>query len=445
MTDADVIPHRADSPADGVEKALWPASTQFLPTGEVSVGGVQLREVAAKYGTPTYLLDLAEFEQRCHAYQSAFGQHEVAYAGKALLTRAVVRMIDRRGMSLDVCSGEELTLALSASFPARRIILHGNATSPALLMRAVVAGVGRIVVDSHEEIDTVARLASGVGRQQVFLRVTLGVDPRTYPAATTGADTQKFGLSIDSGAATDAIRRVLASPKLDLVGVHCHLGSQVSSTEPYERAMDRIVGFLAEIRDVATMRELNFGGGHAIAYTEHDHVLTADDVAEALQQSLSSACARHRLERPRLTVEPGRAIAGPSGITLYRVLAVKRAATRTWVTVDGGMSDNPRPALHGARHTARLIGRMSQAPDAQVTIVGRHCEAGDILVDGALMPNDLEVGDLIAMPATGAQHYSTASTDTMRPRPPLIGVHAGRTRTLVRRETGEDLLSRDLG
>jgi diaminopimelate decarboxylase len=441
----ELDPHLPDLLLSSLDKLVWPASAHILPSGDVTIGGVPLSKLAAQYGTPTYLLDTAEFGHRCDAYLHAFTGADVAYAGKALLTRTVVRLVEQKAMLLDVCSEGELALALSADFPASRIILHGNAKPDSLLMRAVAAGVGRIVVDCLDEIDALARLVSGIGRQRVLLRLTPDVDARTHPAITTGTDTQKFGLSIKSGAATQAVRRVLSAPGLELIGLHCHIGSQISSTEPYVQALGRVIDFLAEARDVATIREVNIGGGHAIAYTAHDVPLPPDQIADALRATLATACAAHRMDAPRLIVEPGRAIAGPSGITLYRVLGVKHTDTTTWVTVDGGMSDNPRPALYAARYTARLVGRVSPAPEQPVTVVGRHCEAGDVLVENALLPGDVATGDLVAVPASGGYHYSMASNYNMTPRPPLIAVSAGHSHILVRRETIDDLMLRDLG
>jgi diaminopimelate decarboxylase len=425
---------------------VWPSSAQLLPSGDVTVGGVRLTKLAAQYRTPAYLLDTAEFSDRCDRYLRAFSGAEVAYAGKALLTRAVVRTVQRKPMLLDVCSDGELALALSARFPAKRIILHGNAKPESLLVRAVVAGVGRIVVDSLDEVEELARLAADIGhRQRVLLRLTPDVDAQTHPSLTTGTANQKFGLSIDSGAATRAVRRVLAAPSLELVGLHCHIGSQISGTEPFVQALTRVVAFMAEIRDLTSVHEVNIGGGHAIAYAEHDVPLPPELIADALRTTLATACAAQRLTQPRLIVEPGRAIAGPSGVTLYRVLGVKHIDATTWVTVDGGMSDNPRPALYGARYTARLIGRVSPSQPQRVTIVGRHCEAGDVIVENAILPGDVATGDLIAIPASGAYHYSMASNYNMTARPPLIGVYAGHSHTLVRRETIGDLMLRDLG
>jgi len=447
MTLAELIPSLRSSLPHPLEPWLWPSSTRHIPGGDLALGGVSLVGVTRDYGTPAYVLDLAEFRARCATYRHAFHDGEVAYAGKALLTRAIARIVDDEGLSLDVTSAGELALAMDVRFPANRIILHGNAKPASLLRRAMPMGVGRIVVDSLDEIATLGAVAFGQGRQRVLLRIAPGVDARTQRAVTTGTDDQKFGLWISSGAAAEAVRRVLATPCLELVGVHCHLGSQVTRTAPYEHAVVRLAAFLSDVRDEhgIVLPELNIGGGHAIAYDPGDLPLAPGDVAAALRRSSKTAWATHHLPVPRLTVEPGRAIAGPSGITVYRVLTVKHTPTRIFVAVDGGMSDNPRPSLYGARYTARLLGRLSPAADEHMTVVGQHCESGDLLIEDALLPADVHVGDLLVVPSTGAYHHSMASNYNLTPRPPLIGVAGGSSRVLVRRETIDDLLARDIG
>ena len=277
----ELIPTLRSSLPHPLEPWLWPASTHHLPGGDLSVGGASLVGVAAEHGTPSYVFDLAEFHTRCATYRTAFHGANVAYAGKALLTRAVARIVDDEGLFLDVCSAGELALAADVRFPADRIILHGNAKPAALLRRAMPMGVGRIVVDSLDEIATLASVAFGRGRQRVLLRVTPGVDAHTHQAMTTGTDDQKFGLSISSGAAAEAVRRVLATPGLELVGVHCHIGSQVTRTAPYEQTAVRLVAFLAAVRDEhgIILPELNLGGGHAIAYHPGDVPLAVGDIA----------------------------------------------------------------------------------------------------------------------------------------------------------------------
>lgn len=447
MTLADLIPSLRSSIPHPLEPWLWPASTRHVPGGDLSVGGVSLVGVAARYGTPAYVLDVAEFQSRCATYRHAFGDGEVAYAGKALLTKAVARIVDEQGLSLDVCSEGELAVAVAARFPVDRMILHGNAKSTSLLRRAIAMGVGRIVIDGVDEIDRLAALTAGSRPQRVLLRITPGVDAGTHAAITTGTENQKFGVSISTGVAAEAVRRILAVPGLSLVGLHCHIGSQINRVGAYEQAVVRIMALLDAIRveHGLVLPELNVGGGAAIAYHSGDVPLATRDLAVALRGAVRSASAALHLPEPRLTVEPGRAIAGPSGLTIYRVVTVKRTASRTWVAVDGGMSDNPRPSLYGARYSARLLGRLSPCADAHLTVVGRHCEAGDVLIEDALLPPDTRSGDLLAVPSTGAYHHSMASNYNLAPRPPIIGVAHGRSWPVVRRETTADLLSRDVG
>ncbi|WP_375503007.1 diaminopimelate decarboxylase [uncultured Jatrophihabitans sp.] len=454
MTTTPTHRRAADDSTPGVEPSgnplgprVWPASARHLSDGDLSVGGVRLVDLAAEHSTPVGVLDLGEFRARCEVYRQAFANAEIAYAGKALLTRTVVAIVAEQGLALDVCSEGELALAVSAGFPAERIILHGNAKSRTLLSLATTLRVGRIVVDSLDEIEMLARIAHRNPPQRVLVRVTPGVDAGSHRAITTGTEDQKFGLSIRTGAAAAAMRRILALPTLRLIGLHCHIGSQITVVEPYVAAVGRTTNLLAAVRDEhgVILEQLNIGGGHAIAYTPTGAAMSIDRLAAAVSDALEQSCAQHGLRVPRLTVEPGRAIAGPSGVTLYTVLNVKRSGTRTWVAVDGGMSDNPRPALYGAHYTARLVGRVSSAAAKPVTVVGRHCEAGDILIDSVLLPDDLHVGDLLAVPATGAYHHAMASNYNHTPRPPLIGVDDGHSRILVRRETFADLVSRDLG
>jgi diaminopimelate decarboxylase len=446
MTLADILPTLRSSLPHPIEPWLWPSTTHHIPGGDLAVSGVSLVEAATRYGTPCLLLDTAEFRQRCAMYRRAFHDAEVAYAAKALLTRAVARIVGEEGLWLDVCSLGELTVARQAGVLPERMILHGNGKSTEFLEQAVDSGVGRVVVDSIDELVTLAAVARG-RRQPILLRVVPGVDAHTHQAVTTGTEGQKFGISPAGGGLDDAVARALAAPSLELVGLHCHIGSQVTGTGPYEAAATRMVQLLADVRDRhgVVLTELNLGGGHAIAYHAGDVPLAPGEVAGAIRRTVARACAEHDFPAPRLTVEPGRAIAGPCGVTLYRVVTVKRSGDRTWVTVDGGMSDNLRPALYGARYTARLVGRLSGAAEEHMSVAGQHREAGDVLVEDVLVPGDVRAGDLLAVPASGAYHFPMASNYNLTPRLPLVGVENGDTRTLVRRETILDLLRRDLG
>ncbi|POX43490.1 diaminopimelate decarboxylase [Streptomyces sp. Ru73] len=447
MTTVDLTPAAAAA-VDPAGLSVWPASTLPLPTGDLAVGGVPLAEAAERFGTPLYLLDETEVRTRCRTYAHAFPDADVRYAAKAFLCRTMARWVTEEGLGLDVCSAGELELAVAAGVPPERIVLHGNAKSPQDLETALRLGVGRIVIDSPAEI---ARLAAAAGagrvRPKVMVRVVPGIAAGAHEKIRTGTGDQKFGLSVADGSAQHAVARVLAQPDLELAGLHCHLGSQITSAKPYLAAVRRMVGLMARIRDAhgTVPPELDLGGGHGIAYRPGEPALDVPALARKVRTELIESCAAAGLTVPRLVIEPGRAIAGPAGVALYRVLAVKRTEAHTFVAVDGGMSDNPRPALYGVRYAPRLVGRRSDAAPAPVTVVGRHCEAGDVLAAGVPLPGDVRPGDLLAVPAAGAYHLSMASAYNLVGRPPVAAVADGAARLLVRRETLDDLSSRDVG
>ena len=442
ILDAPVVPV-----ADTHDLSVWPGSTRLSPTGDLSVGGVSLAEAADRFGTPVYVLDEQEIRERCRTYRTAFPEADVVYAAKAFLCRAMAHWVQEEGLGLDVCSAGELALAVTTGFPPERIVLHGNAKSPEDLRTALRLGVGRIVVDSTSEIARLAAITPAGTRQKVMVRVVPGVAAGAHVKVRTGTDDQKFGLSITDGSAQHAVTRILDQPHLELVGLHCHIGSQIATTKPYVAAIRRMVGLLARIRDQhgVTLPQLDIGGGHAIAYRPGEEQLNIPVLAGRIRAELEDGCARAGLPVPRLTLEPGRAIVGPAGVAVYRVLAVKRTGDRTFVAVDGGMSDNPRPALYGVRYAPRLIGRPATAPPRLVTVVGRHCEAGDILADEVALPGDVHPGDLLAVPAAGAYHLSMASGYNLVGRPPVVAVADGIARVLVRRESLDDMSRRDIG
>jgi diaminopimelate decarboxylase len=416
---------------------IWPLTAE----PPYAVGGVRLTEIAERFGTPAYVVDEEHVRHRCQDYRKALDPHRVAYAGKAFLCRAMVRWVHEEGLWLDVCSGGELALARSAGFPPERILVHGNGKTPEELAAAIEYGVGRIVVDSAGEV---ARLAALTGDrrhpQKVLVRITPAVDAQVHQALTTGVEDQKFGLSLATGAATDAVFRVRAQPALELAGLHSHLGSQIGDPQVYATAARRMVAFAAGIGGVP---ELNLGGGHAVAYRPDEWSLDPQAFAAHVLPAVAEECAVRGIAVPELTVEPGRAIVAAAGMTLYRVLAVK-PGVRTFVVVDGGMSDNPRPALYGSHYSVARVGHRTDA-EIVVTVVGRHCEAGDVIARDVPLPADVRPGDLLAVPCTGAYHHSMASNYNQVARPPVIAVRGGRAWPLVRRETAEDLIRRDVG
>ncbi|MFD8985097.1 diaminopimelate decarboxylase [Streptomyces sp. NPDC059564] len=427
--------------------SIWPASTTLLPHGGLAVGGVSLAELAERFDTPAYVLDEGEVRERCRTYRDAFPEAEVLYAAKAFLSRAMVRWVHEEGLGLDVCSAGELELAVTAGFPPERIVLHGNAKSPRDIATALRLGVGRIVIDSPSEIARIVAAVGSHGHQKVMVRVVPGVSAGGHDKIRTGTDDQKFGLSPADGSAQQAVVRILGQPQLELTGLHCHIGSQITTVEPYLVALRRMVELMARIRDAhgVVLPELDMGGGHGVAYRPGEAILDLSALARQLRTELTEGCATAGLPVPRLAIEPGRAVSGPAGVALYRVLAVKHTGEKVFVAVDGGMSDNPRPALYGVRYAPRLVGRHSTAAPCRATVVGRHCEAGDILAADVELPGDVHPGDLLAVPVAGAYQLSMASGYNMVGRPPVIAVHEGSARILVRRETLEDFRSRDIG
>jgi diaminopimelate decarboxylase len=446
VTLADLVPSVGTLGQPPLEEGLWPARTASTTDGDLLFGGMPMTHIAARFGTPCQVLDEAEIRGRALSFLAVLPEAEVVFAGKALPCRAVFRWMHEEGLSLDVCSAGELAVARSVGFPAERILMHGNVKTPEDLKAALAYRAGRIVLDSADEIEQVAGLArSG---QAVLLRVTPGVDAHTHHAITTGVDDQKFGFSLASGAAEEGIRSVLAHPGLRLVGLHCHIGSQVRDLNGYEETVRRMVGFIADLRDRhgITISQLDVGGGFAVPYLDGETTFDLPGFAHRLRCTVNCLADQYRIPAPGLIIEPGRSIVATAGVTLYRVITVKPAPSgRTFVAVDGGMSDNPRPTLYGARYTVRLVGRHSRSARRPVTVVGRHCEAGDILAEDVPLPGDVHAGDLLAIPVTGAYHYSLASNYNLVCRPPVIGVRDGIARPLVRRETEEDLLRRDLG
>jgi len=428
---------------------LWPATVTRDPGGVLTVGGVRVTELAARYGTPAYVLDEVDLRARCRDFVTAFTDTDVYYAGKAFLCRAVVRIIAEEGLHLDVCTGGELAVALAAGMDPARIAFHGNNKSVAELGRALDAGVGRIVVDSFQEIDRLTALARERGvRPAVLVRVTVGVEAHTHEYIATAHEDQKFGFSLAGGAAYAAAARILEEGVLELRGLHSHIGSQIFDTSGFEISARRVLGLQARLRDAYQVQlpELDLGGGFGIAYTSQDDPATPAELAKRLRKIVEDECEAERLAVPRLSIEPGRAIIGPAMFTLYEVGTVKDVdGIRTYVSVDGGMSDNIRTALYGAAYSATLASRASTAGPMLARVVGKHCEAGDVVVQDEFLPADVRPGDLVAVPGTGAYCRSMASNYNHVPRPPVVAVADGESRVIVRRETEEDLLALDVG
>ncbi|MET7962968.1 diaminopimelate decarboxylase [Micromonospora zamorensis] len=440
---------RAPEDVNALMPALWPRSVTRGADGAVAVAGLSVRDIAAEFGTPVYVLDEADLRSRCRDFRAAFPTEDVFYAGKAFLCRAVVRMIAEEGLHLDVCTGGELATALSAGMPPERIGFHGNNKSVAELSRALDAGVGRIIVDSFTEIDRLTTLARERGvRPRVLVRVTVGVEAHTHEFIATAHEDQKFGFSLAGGAAANAAFKILDEGVLELRGLHSHIGSQIFDASGFEVSARRVLALQAQIRDArgVELPELDLGGGFGIAYTTQDDPATPQDLAKRLRKIVDSECAAENLAVPHLSIEPGRAIVGPAVFTLYEVGTVKDLdGLRTYVSVDGGMSDNIRTALYDASYSATLASRASTAQPLLARVVGKHCESGDIVVKDEFLPADVQAGDLVAVPGTGAYCRSMASNYNHVPRPPVVAVRDGQARLIVRRETEEDLLALDVG
>ncbi|HZU50141.1 MAG TPA: diaminopimelate decarboxylase [Mycobacterium sp.] len=432
---------------------VWPRNGVRGDVGVVTIAGVSVIDLAHEYGTPLFVIDEDDFRSRCRDIATAFGGgHNVHYAAKAFLCAEIARWINEEGLCLDVCTGGELAVALHAQFPAERITFHGNNKSVAELTAAVKAGVGHVVLDSMTEIERLDAIAADAGVvQDVLVRLTVGVEAHTHEFISTAHEDQKFGLSVSSGAAMSAIRRVLDTQHLRLVGLHSHIGSQILDVAGFELAAQRVIGLLYEVvaefgDKTADITTVDLGGGMGISYLAADDPLPMRDFAAKLDTIVRSQSAAVGLPPPRLVVEPGRAIAGPGTITLYEVGTVKdvdvsATAQRRYVSIDGGMSDNIRTALYGAQYDVRLVSRRSDAPAVPARVVGKHCESGDVVVREAWVPADLQPGDLLGVGATGAYCYALSSRYNMVGRPAVVAVRDGQSRLILRRETIDDLLS----
>ena len=399
-----------------------------------------------------------DFKTRASTWQESlnrnFGENSglAYYAAKAFISKEIAGWIAQAGLGLDVCTGGELAVAKAAEFPAERIELHGNNKSESEISDAIDYRVGTIVIDSLQEIERVARIAHNKGVvQKVLLRLTPGVEAHTHEAISTAHEDVKFGFSIASGAAWEAVEKIAQLPDLELRGVHCHIGSQIFGTDAFEIAADRLLAFMAKYRDTygTQLPKLDLGGGYGIAYIEGETTVEPEDVLPTLGASVRTACAKYSLDIPAISIEPGRNIVGPTMFTLYEVGTVKdvtleNGTHRRYISVDGGMSDNIRPSLYGAEYTAILANRTSTAVKTSSRLVGKHCETGDIIIREIDLPEDIVPGDLLAVPATGAYGRSMASNYNHVPRPSVVAVKDGKARVIVRRESIEDLLALDI-
>ena len=436
---------------------IWPASATRNSQGEISIGEVNVSDLANQYGTPLYVFDEADVRKRARDYVAAFTvsdiETSVHYAGKAFITTKVAQWVNQEGLGIDVASAGELEVALRAGIDPNQIVMHGNNKSVKDLERAIEVGVGRVVIDSLIEIERLNAVAASAGIvQQVLLRLTVGVEAHTHEAISTAHEDQKFGLSVASGMAMAAVDNVLECDALSLAGLHSHIGSQIFDATGFELATHRVVDFAIQVKDRhgISVSEIDVGGGMGIAYVEGDDPLDVDAMAKSILDIVRTECARVNISVPKISVEPGRAIIGNPGITLYEVGTVKpveldSGITRHYISVDGGMSDNIRTALYDAEYTAVIANRVSTAKLVPSRVVGKHCESGDIVVRDIELPSDIRPGDLIAVAATGAYCRSMASNYNHIPRPAAVSVKAGSSQVLLRRETIEDLLAFDTG
>jgi diaminopimelate decarboxylase len=433
----------------GLER-VFPDTTQIDPSGHLLVGGCDAVELTERFGTPLYVFDEVTLRNRCRSFieefSNAYDKAEAVYASKAFINPAIARVVRDEGLGLDVVSGGEIAIAAAVEFPPEKVHFHGNNKTRQELEEALDWGIGRIVIDGFLELEMLDNLAGRRGQvQKVLLRLSPGIDPHTHSHTTTGVLDSKFGFPMETGQAAKAVRAALNAPNLDLVGFNCHLGSPIFELEPYQAAIQAVISFASEFpNEGLDLREFSPGGGFAIAYTRDDQPPGIAQYAEAIASTLEDACIASGLPRPTLIVEPGRSVAGPAGVALYQVGRIKEIPNvRTYAAVDGGMGDNIRPALYGSAYEAVVANRMDDPPESTVTIAGKYCESGDILVRDAMLPR-LNVGDTIAIPATGAYSPSMASVYNLNPRPAIVMVRDGDARLIRRRESYQDLMHLDV-
>jgi diaminopimelate decarboxylase len=423
--------------------------------GHLEIGGCDTAELAAQFGTPLYVMDEATIRANCQRYVTAFekrypGESLVTYAGKAFLVQAMARLADQEGLSLDVAAGGELYTALTAEFPVERILFHGNNKSDWEIRMGVQAGVGRFVVDNFFELRRLDAMAGEAGRvQPILLRVTPGIDPHTHRRIRTGQEDTKFGINISDGAAMEAIQEALILPNIKLLGIHCHIGSQLLDTKSHEDAIDVMVEFLAAIKahTGVAVEELNIGGGLGVRYLESQNPPSYETFADIICGTLEKAFERHGVTPPRLLQEPGRALVAEAGTTLYTLGPIKKVnivedpGYRYYVSVDGGMSDNPRPQLYDSVYSAMVANRAGQPRDRVVTIAGKHCETDILIWD--INIGDTDIGDILAVQTTGAYNHAMASNYNRFLRPTVVFVNEGQADVVYERENLDDVIKQD--
>ena len=455
---ADAIsikPHWLHRPEDinALDTRLWSTNVSRGDDGALNIAGLGVVDLVNQIGTPVYAFDEADFRARARGFLEAFAGWDVFYAGKSFLSTGIASWIAQEGLGLDVCSGNELVVALRGGMDPAKIGMHGNNKTVEELRLGLESGVGRIIVDSLDEISRIEQLTAELGvTARVLVRVTTGIEAHTHEYIATAHEDQKFGFSIQGGQALMALVRCQSSPRIELLGVHSHIGSQIFDTGAFEVAARRTMRLIAQFRQATgiDLPELDLGGGFGIAYTADDTPSTPDELSSSLREIVEHERRAYGLTEPRYSIEPGRAICGPSAMAVYTVGTVKLVdleggLQRTYVSVDGGMSDNIRPALYAAEYSAVLASRASEGQPMLCRVVGKHCEGGDILVRDVYLPSDLRDGDLIAVPASGAYSRSMASNYNHATKPPVVSVAMGEVTTLLRRETLDDLLALDTG
>jgi diaminopimelate decarboxylase len=428
-------------------RSILPLSAEVGVDHHLKLGGCDSVELAHRFGTPLYVYDEDTIRERCREYRSAiqttYADSLVLYASKAFSGPMVLQIVQQEGLGLDVVSGGELFTALSVGFPSERIYFHGNNKSPDELGMAVESNIGRVVVDSFQELELLDRIVAERGRRQpVLLRLSPGVEAHTHEFRKTGILDSKFGFPIITGQAEEAVRRATSTRNLELLGYHCHIGSQIFELEPYLEATQIAFQFAREMRRKygVEVREYSPGGGWGVAYTQEDDPWPILEIVSQLGHALQQASAQHDLGSPRMVIEPGRSIVAQAGVALYTVGAIKRIpGVRTYVSVDGGMADNIRPAIYGARYEALVANKVDAASGETVTIAGKYCESGDLLIKDIALP-PLAFGDILAVPTCGAYNLAMASNYNQALKPAVILVKDGKTRLMRRRQTFDDLL-----